>query len=232
MNIGFWTIIGLLTVAAWGCIAWPLYHNASVRIGFLAKISLISFPVLAMGLYLLFGGSHQLQQFWAWQRQNAEVQRQMAEFKNPQEVISRLRDHLRQNPRSAEGWYLLGKLYLDQRQYADAESALTQAHQLQPQSTETVVALAKANFFNHQGRMTPAMAKMLISVLESLTEPVDALNLLAVNAYRQHDYPQAVGYWQRALALVPPDSADSRTILDMISQAQHQEKGESNGRNN
>ncbi len=222
MNIVFWSVIGVLTLLAWGCIALPFYQHSVLKTGYGAKILLFSFPVWAVGLYLWLGGSHELQQFWKWQQQNIEVQRQMAELKSPQELIDRLRDHLQQSPQSAEGWFLLGKLYLDQRQYSEAESALQKAHQLQPQSGEMVVALAKADFFNHQGHLTPDMAAMLINVLASLKEPVDALNLLAVNFYRQRNFHEAVKYWQRALALVPPNSADSRALLDMISQAQKQ----------
>ena len=224
MNIWwFWSVIALLTVAAWSCIAWPFYRHSAVLAGPAAKVGLISFPVLAIGLYWLFGNSHQLQQFWQEQGQNAEIQQQIAQLKNPQQLIDRLREHLRQDPHSAQGWYLLGKLYLDQRQYVDAESALQQAHHLQPGSAETILFLAKANFFNHQGHLTPAMAAELTGVLESLPERIDAINLLAVDAYRRKDFHQAVSYWQRALSMVQPESPDSRTLLDMISQAQHQE---------
>ena len=85
-----------------------------------------------------------------------------------------------------------------------------------------MLALAKANFFHHQGHLTPVMEAELSGMLESLTEPVDALNLLAVNAYQRKDFHQAISYWQRALSLVQPDSPDSRTLLRMISDAQRQ----------
>ncbi len=232
MNVIFWGIIALLTIAAWSCVIWPFCRKSASPVGYGVKIGLAGFPVIALGLYLGFGDSRQLQQVWTAQRQNAEIARQAAKIKNPQELVTQLRDHLRQDPRSGEGWYLLGKLYLDLRQYAEAESALTQARRLQPQSGETMLALAKANFFRHQGHLTPAMEAALSGMLESLTEPVDALNLLAVNAYQRKDFHLAVNYWQRALSLVQPDSPDSRTLLGMISDAQHQEKGVDNGRNN
>lgn len=221
-----------MTLAAWSCLLLPLYKNSVAHLSYFSKISLIAFPIFAMGLYLLFGNSHQLQQFWFWQRQNAEVQEQVAAIKNPQQLIDQLQAHLQQDPQSAEGWRLLGRLYLDQRQYAHAESALTQAHRLQPKNSETVLALAKANFFNHHGHLTPSMEKQLGDVLESLAGSVDALNLLAVNAYRKKDFRKAVSYWQRALSLVQLNSPDSRALLDMISQAQHQEQGIENGSNN
>jgi cytochrome c-type biogenesis protein CcmH len=230
MKIWFWTMIVIMTLAAWGCLLWPFYFKSASKSGIWIKIGLSIFPVAALGAYLFLGDSHRLQEYWAAQRQGAQIQQEMATLKSPQELIDRMRSHLEQNPNSGEGWFLLGKLYLDQRQYANAESALARARSLQPNSGETVVALAKANFFHHQGHLTPAMEAAVSGVLESLKEPVEALNLLAVNAYRRKDFHAAVAYWQRALALIQPDSPDSRTLLAMISEAQHQETGADNGR--
>lgn len=233
MKIWFWSILIIMTVAAWSCLLLPFYRNgiAALKRGHAAKIGIILFPLLVIAVYWVFGGSRQLDQFWSWQRQETQVQQEMAKLTGPQELIARLQDHLRAAPQSAEGWYLLGKLYLDQQQYAQAQASLDKAYQLQPNSAEIFIALAKADFFNHQQHLTPAIATQLNNMIESLPQPVDALNLLAVNAYRQQNYHSAVGYWQRALTFVPAGSPDSRALLDMIAQAEKQE-GVDNGRNN
>lgn len=228
MSSVFWFMIALMTFAACTSVAWPLFKHKQNKSSLSLRMTMLSLPLFALLIYFLLGSSQQLQQFWRWKHQEVQVQQQMAQIKNPQQIIERMREHLRQSPNSTEGWYLLGKLYLDQRQYSFAEHALTRAQQLAPQSGEILVELAKANFFNHGQHLTPTLEKSLTNVLESLPEPVDALNLLAVNAYRRKDYPQAVVFWQRALALVPPDSPDSRALLNMISQAQQQE-GDKNG---
>jgi cytochrome c-type biogenesis protein CcmH len=219
MNILFWSLIAALTVAAWGFLAWPLRNTP----GYLGKMMLVIFPLMVISLYWLFGGSQQLQRFWLSQQQNAAVAQRVKEIKNPQQLVDQLTAHLQQDPQSGEGWYLLGKLYLDQRRYTEAESALTTARRLQPKSGETMLALAKANFFNHQGHLTLPILTQLNSMLDTLPDPVDALNLLAVNSYRHQDFHQAVRYWQRALTLVQPGSPDSQTLQNMIHQAQQQE---------
>ena len=231
MKIWFWSVIVIMTMAAWSCLLLPFYKNAALKVGYTVKTGILVFPLLVIALYWVFGGSRQLEQFWSWQRRETEVQQEMAKLKSPQELIDRLRDHLREAPQSVEGWYLLGKLYLDQQQYADAEATLNKAYQLQPNSTAIFIALAKADFFNHQEHLTPAIATKLSNMVESLQQPVDALNLLAVNAYRQQNYHLAVDYWQRALTFVPEGSPDSRALLDMIATAERQE-GVDNGRNN
>jgi cytochrome c-type biogenesis protein CcmH/NrfG len=233
--IEFWSLLILLTLAAWGCLFWPIYQHSAAGVSVYTKIGIIAFPVLPIGFYLLLGNHHQLQALWAQRQQSQAVQQELSQLKNPQELIDRLQDRLRQDPQSAQGWYLLGKLYLGQQQYANAESALSRAHELAPNSAETVLVLAKANFFNHGNQLTPAMEKMLTDVLESLTEPVDGLNLLAVNAYQHKHFHQAVHYWQRALSFTVPDSPDSRTLLEMINRAQHQHQKKGvieNGGNN
>jgi cytochrome c-type biogenesis protein CcmH/NrfG len=45
---------------------------------------------------------------------------------------------LQQHPQSAQGWYLLGRIYLSQQQFAAAVSAFTTAYKLQPQNPTIV----------------------------------------------------------------------------------------------
>ncbi|GEM_PF-973022 len=234
-NLVFWVLIIFFTGLAWLCLALPLRAKSSSQTGFLGRFFLILFPVYTLGLYFLFGNSGQLNQFWSWQKQNVEVQKRLAEVKTP-ELIDQLSQHLQQDPASAKGWFLLGKLYLDQRRFSEAESALDHAYKLEPHSSEYLLALAKADFFKNKAHLNPTLARQLINMLrlKSIDEPLDALNLLAVDAYQQKNYRQAVRYWQQALALLQPESPDSRTLLDMISQAQRLEQniGVNNGRNN
>ena len=49
---------------------------------------------------------------------------------------------------------------------------------------------------------------------------VNAINLLAIDAYHKHHYTQAVNHWNRLLTLFPVNSPDSKDILKMIALAQ------------
>lgn len=225
MIILFWGIIILMTLAAWSLLLWPVFRKSSSQPNLASKLILWSFPLWILGIYSLLGNTQPIQQYESWQRQNEAVQKQIALIKNPQDLIARLRAHLQENPQSAQGWYLLGKLYLDQNQFSQAKDAFQRAQKLQPDSGEIILYLAKADFLQHGQHLSPPIEAMLKSVLESsLSERADAFNLLAVNSYQRHNYHQAVQYWQRALSLVPPDSPDSRVLLNMISQAQKKEK--------
>lgn len=223
LTIEFWALLVFMTVVASAFVALPLMCHRDYQLSLSIKVLLIVLPVMTVGSYLLWGNSHQLQQFWRWQSQEAEVKKRVAEVKDPQQLIEQLQGHLQLQPDSSEGWFLLGKLYLGQQQYSLAEQSLQKAYHLNPKNHDYLLVLAKADFFNHQGHLDSGLEVILKGVLNSLSQPVDALNLLAVNAYKNKDYHLAVKYWQQALALTPADSPDSRTLLDMISQAQRQE---------
>lgn len=228
MNLWFWAAILGLTVSAWMILLFS--WRAHKDYGVIYKISFLTFPVIILGLYIIFGNTQQLNQYWLWQSQNVTVQQQMNDLKSPEQLIERLRDHLQKNPNSAQGWYLLGKLYLSLNQYSQAESALQQATQLQPDSKEYLINLAKADFFNHHQKLTIEMEQKLINIVNASPEWVDATNLLAINAYQRKDFSLAINYWQKALLIVNPDSPDSRALREMIRQAQLQQGEEGNGR--
>lgn len=53
-----------------------------------------------------------------------------------QGIISRIQLQLKNHPDDAKGWFILGKLYLANQDYAHATSALQKAHQLAPHDQE------------------------------------------------------------------------------------------------
>ena len=53
-------------------------------------------------------------------------------IKNPQELINKLRVKLDDSPKSAKGWYLLGKLYSNQNDNKNAVSSFGKAYHLKP----------------------------------------------------------------------------------------------------
>jgi cytochrome c-type biogenesis protein CcmH len=50
-------------------------------------------------------------------------------------------------------------------------------------------------------------------------ENVPALELAGIAAFQAKDYKMAIGYWERALKKVPPDSAVTQAIQLKINEA-------------
>ncbi len=220
----FWILIVVLTFVAWGWIALPVFKQKYLWKSRWLWIVLGLFPVLALTLYIFLGNWRVLENHWRQQALEKQVQNKIAAIKDPQQLIDELKAHLQEKPKSAEGWFLLGKLYLTQGQSKEAENALQAAYQLAPNQANYLLTFAEAYLLNHQNRLSPALQSALSDFLKENPNSVTALNFLAIHAYETHRYHQAVQYWQQALSQVEEGSPDSENLLKMISVAQKKNK--------
>ncbi|GEM_PF-4923135 len=117
--------IFLLALALW-CLMWPVIKErqpARYKIKLLLPV-LTLFMVLSVLMYGLVGGWSQYQSYLSF----LQTEKIKAEFGSVDKVIEKLAHHLQQKP-DAQGWFLLGKLYLNQRQYAQAAASFEKAIQ-------------------------------------------------------------------------------------------------------
>lgn len=99
-------------------------------------------PVISILMYINLG--HFVLQKNAWVT-NAFL----AQMKSPEQVIEQLKARLQQEPNSAEGWYLLGRLYLSQQRYLEAQRAFAKAATLAPNNPVILNNYALSNYLNH-----------------------------------------------------------------------------------
>lgn len=219
----FWILIAVLTLIAWGWIALPVLKQKYLWKSKWFWSVLGLFPILALTLYLILGNWRILENHWRQQTLEKAVHNKIASIKDPQQLIDELKAHLQEKPQSAQGWFLLGKLYLTQGQSRQAENALQTAYQLEPNQADYLLTFAEAYLLNHQNRLSSALQKALNDFLKKNPNSVTALNFLAIHAYENRQYHQAVQYWQQALGQVEEGSPDSENLLKMISMAQKEE---------
>jgi len=142
---------------------------------------------------------------------------------NPQQVINQLEQHLKKDPTSAKGWYLLGSLYSDLREYSKAQAALLKAHQLKPDNLLYAASRIEVNYFKQKGRLTDKDKEKLGAILKKQPDNVVALNLMAFDAYHRHAYDKAVMFWRHLLNVFAADSQEHQLLLKMITKAQKEE---------
>jgi cytochrome c-type biogenesis protein CcmH len=120
----FWSIIVLMLLAALALVIMPLLRNPTKHTVIVVIILIITVPAFSIIFYL-----KQDTQWLMTERNAIAMEKLRAQLGTPQQIIAKLEQHLQQHPDSAEGWYLLGKLYLDQQQMDKAKIAFTKARQ-------------------------------------------------------------------------------------------------------
>lgn len=222
MIIIFWAVIFFMTGLA---IIWILpTRQSSYAVPKSVKVLVVFFlPVFALTLYSYLGNSRGLFYSWILNRQEKMVKSTLSNIKNPQQLLDRLRSYLEKNPNNTQAWYLLGKLYYGQRNYAKAVLVLKKAHQQMPRQASYAIAYAEASFFDNSQQLNSSTQALLSHVLKHNKRNVGALNLLAINAYFQGQYRIAIQYWERLLPLFPAGSKDQKFLLSMISKSQKKE---------
>ncbi len=185
---------------------------------------------LAIVIVLLTGSALGYWQWGSWakwgdylhqQETNRRAQAVMKSLKSPQELIDKLKAHLQQKPDSARGWYLLGRLYASENQWKSASKVFFKAHELEPDNEQITVNYAQSIWQTHHQIFTPDVRQLFQSMLKKNPKQPDALSMLAMDAYQQHEYQRAIDYWSSLLVLLPQDSSESKAIRKAISKARN-----------
>jgi len=215
----FWSFVALLLLLAVVFLVYPVIkHQGGWGTGSARLIGIIAvvIPLVAIGLYLYWGQSQLVAKRYAQQQQATKLRKELG---SPEQVILRLQQHLEEEPASEQGWYLLGKLYFSQQQFDKAVTAYARLKQLQPDNPDFLVQYAQALYFAAQHNMSPEIHSVLQQVLRLDPENGLAINLLAIDAYRNANYQTAIGYWQRLLDQYSPNSDDYQAIATAIENA-------------
>ena len=185
----------------------------------LAILLAVLLPLAAIMLYFHWGASNKVVQAFEIQKRTQEIKIQIARMGSPDKIIQELKMRVEANPKDARGWYLLGRLYFSAGQFQPAINAYKTANQLKPNTAEIMTSYAESEFFLHNRKLTTQAHELLNKVLKQNPNYINALDLLAVNAYFNKNYQLAINYWQRIILLLPSDSKDEKQLQKMIAGA-------------
>lgn len=99
-------------------------------------ILIVTMSIFTLGLYQFNGNQTALKN---WLHQGAEhyrLQEEVNQLGGFQGIIQKIKTKLANNPEDANGWLILGKLYLENQQISEAKDALSKAYQLKPADQE------------------------------------------------------------------------------------------------
>jgi cytochrome c-type biogenesis protein CcmH len=195
------------------------FKHLSVDIG-IFSVAITLLPVIAIFLYAQWGASQQLAQFYAISKVAATMQQKQGGKLEVKEVIAKLVGYLNVHPNDAKGWYLLGRLYLDQNAIAKASESFKHSLANDPQNTEVMAQYAQALYLNDHHRLTPETMALIQKVLTEDSKNATLLNLLAMDAFTHRRYAVATTYWKRLRSQYPEDSQAFRSLTQAIEESE------------
>lgn len=196
-----------------------------------AKAFLVAFCaaclLLALALYLRQGSGPDL-----------EI-RQLIEAKQEQDYLDALhgRDsgraaalkltevleaRLESRPDQAQYWFMLARTRMELGEVQRAVEAYQQVLELDPQSAMVMAELAQAMFLRDQNQASDQVQQLASASLRLDSENTTALGLLGIWSFQQEDFPAAIDYWERAMALLGPESAGAQSLKAGITRAKQE----------
>jgi len=212
-----WGLLGVLVVlglVAVGVAVYPLRQSK--------RILLIFTPVFALSVMFAYGvwGNWPLwRAFHVAEAKQKQAEKLVRSLGSTQALIERFQAHLKQAPNDAKGWFLLGRVYVAENDWAHANEAFAKAHKLDPNHDEFTLHYVQSVWELNQHVFDETARGLLLNILKKNPEQPDALAMLAFDAYAKHEDATAVMYWERLLALAPQGSEEANKLRQAIAKA-------------
>jgi len=182
---------------------------ATSRAGALIVALLV--PLLALGMYAWLGSPELITDGAA--RTAAAPASHGAGGMTMAQAIAKLEERLREDPDNAEGWYMLARSYVAEKQYGNAARAMERVVALEGEKDPNLLlqyadALAMAN----DGRVAGKPAEFVHKALKLKPDYPEALWLAGIAASQSDNLADAIVYWRKAVALLD-DQPESQAEL-------------------
>lgn len=201
-------------------------HEEDIRTGrsmktprLIAVILLILIPASAVtGYYALGRYTAMDPQFIEMMERQASGSRGHSQ-REMQRMIDDLKARLKEDPRNAQGWFMLARTAASMNRFDDAVEAFRKLNALVPNNADIMADMADMMAAASGKVITPEVEKILEDALAIDPGQWKALALLAMQAWDRQHYAKAAEYWERLLKVVPRDFPDREQIAANINEA-------------
>lgn len=133
------------------------------------------------------------------------------------EMVARLEKRLSEQPDDAAGWFRLARAYAVLGRAEEANAAYARAYKLTPDDPQLVAEYA-GFLYDGDPQNTGGQVFGLFSRLHELDpQNRDALWFLGFASYKKADRKKALGYWERLLKALPPDSQEAEHLRMIVA---------------
>lgn len=180
--------------------------------GKIPLIAALLMPLLGLGLYLQWGAIDDVERARTFAQQPKTIE----------EMTARLEAAVKNDPKSAESWYFLGRTYMAQERPADAAVAFESAVGVAGREPELLGQWAQALYFSGDKQWTEQLQTLTDEALKGDPAEVTSLGLLGIAAYEAGQFQQAIDRWQQLVAVLPAEDPSRTAIQGGIDRAREQ----------
>ncbi|OOF09224.1 MULTISPECIES: c-type cytochrome biogenesis protein CcmI [Salinivibrio] len=187
---------------------------------------LIVLAVVSFGLYGVKGSANQVADWQATAENLPALSKKLLNNDQPmsqqemQDLTLALRTRLQYEPDDSTGWLLLGRIGLANRDRETAKGAMEKAYALSPSRPEIQIGLAQALLFAGSEVDSGRAETLLRSVVSEDPFNLQAMSLLAYQAFEQSRFNDAIATWKAMKTLIGPDDPRNETLDQSIARAQ------------
>ena len=175
---------------------------------------LLAFPLLGMGLYFFVGTPMALDPAWMSHANGDEP----ITPEKLEAMAVQLDQQLSQEPNNAEAWVMLGRVQRALGRYDQADASLQKSLAL-ARNNDVLVERAEVLAQKNQGSFKGEPWAILLGVLKNDPQNGNALLLAGSAAFSEERFKDALGYWEKVRALLPPSSPDLPALAEAIDKA-------------
>ncbi|PKO90375.1 MAG: c-type cytochrome biogenesis protein CcmI [Betaproteobacteria bacterium HGW-Betaproteobacteria-12] len=136
-------------------------------------------------------------------------------------MVENLALRLQENPNDGRGWLMLARSYAVLGRYPESAAAFSRALGLLPPEAQHYADFADIVAMTQGKKLAGEPERLVRRALEIDPRNVKALALAGTIAFDRQDYAQAIGEWQKVLALLPEQSPAANSIQGSIRDAQN-----------
>ncbi|HEY6920931.1 MAG TPA: c-type cytochrome biogenesis protein CcmI, partial [Methyloceanibacter sp.] len=172
----------------------------------------LALPVLALGLYLVYGSPRLPDQPLAARLEDPGSDR------NLEALVARVEARLREHPEEGEGWEVIAPVYLGWGRYSDAARAYGEAIRLLGPSAKRLSGQGQALVLANNGVVTEEARRALDQALELDSTLVEPRILLTIAKEQDGQFAAAIADWKALLAKQQGDAPWRETVEKRIAE--------------
>ena len=142
-----------------------------------------------------------------------------------EDMITALKEKLKNQPEDAEGWYMLARSYMSQKQYPEAVEAMEKVVALKNDNANILMQYADALAMTNNGKVSGKPEKIIHQALTLEPNHPEALWLAGIAAEEQNQHEKAIGHWEKALGQMQNDPESKQLLNEAIADARSKMSG-------